>query len=162
VNAAPGEPAPSRGGAHTYRGSINWEYSPQMDDDPDPGEIVWSWVAFEEDERVGKDRPLAIVGRTDDGRLAGLLLSSRDHADDRQWLAIGTGPWDRDGRPSWLRRDRVLAVPASAVRREGSALPRETYDAVVAAVATPAASGPRARDWSLRDGFRRILGRPLP
>ena len=27
-----------------YRGSIDFEYSPSLDGDPDPGEIVWTWV----------------------------------------------------------------------------------------------------------------------
>ena len=44
-----GEPAPERGGAYTYTGPIAWEYSPELDRDADPGEIVWTWVAFEED-----------------------------------------------------------------------------------------------------------------
>ena len=157
-----GEPEPDRGGAHTYRGAVTWEYAPEMDGDPDPGEIVWAWVSFEEDSRVGKDRPLAILGRAEDHRLVGMMLSSKDHAGDRDWLAIGSGPWDREGRPSWLRRGRLLAVPAEAVRREGAVLPRVTYDAVIAAVGTKAPDATAARPWSLRDGFRRILGRPLP
>ena len=115
-----GEPEPERGGAHTYRGTVAWEYSPEMDGDPDPGEIVWAWVSFEEDSRVGKDRPIAILGRAEDHRLVGLMLSSRDHSGDRDWLSIGSGPWDREGRRSWLRRDRLLAVSADAVRREGA------------------------------------------
>ena len=120
----PGEPEPERGGAHTYRGPVAWEYSPEMDGDPDPGEIVWAWVSFEEDAHLGKDRPIAILGRAEDRRLVGMMLSSRDHGDDRNWLAIGSGPWDHEGRRSWLRRDRLLAVRADAVRREGAVLPR--------------------------------------
>ena len=157
-----GEPEPARGGAHTYRGDVTWEYTPDLDGDPDPGEIVWVWVSYEEDARVGKDRPIAILGRADDHRLVGMMLSSQDHAGDRDWLAIGSGPWDREGRASWLRRDRLLAVPAAAVRREGAVLPRATYDAVIAAVGTRAPDATPERPWSLRDGFRRILGRPLP
>lgn len=160
--SASGEPEPERGGAHTYRGLVTWEYAPEMDGDPDPGEIVWAWVSFEEDSRVGKDRPLAILGRAEDHRLVGMMLSSKDHAGDRDWLAIGSGPWDREGRPSWLRRDRLLAVAADAVRREGAVLPRGTYDAVIAAVGTKSPNSASDRSWSLRDGFRRILGRPLP
>lgn len=157
-----GEPEPERGGAHTFHGAVTWEYAPEMDGDPDPGEIVWTWVAFEEDPTQGKDRPIAVLGRADDHRLVGLMLSSRDHTGDREWLAIGSGNWDADGRRSWLRRDRLLAVRADAVRREGSILPRATYDAVIAAVGAASPSPAMRHSWTLRDGFRRILGRPLP
>ena len=126
-----GEPAPERGGAHTYQGRIAWEYSPELDRDADPGEIVWTWVAFEEDASIGKDRPVAVVGRADDGRLVALMLSSQDHRGDRGWMSIGTGPWDRQGRESWVRTDRVLAVPSRAVRREGAIMPRATYESIV-------------------------------
>jgi hypothetical protein len=140
---------------------VTWEYAPELDRDPDPGEVVWTWVAFEEDTGLGKDRPVAIVGRADDHRLVGMQLSSRDRSGDLNWLAIGTGPWDREGRPSWLRRDRLLAMPASAVRREGAILPRATYDAILAAVGDVTEAPPHQRSWTLRDGLRRILGRPL-
>ena len=161
-SAEGGEPPPDRGGAYTYRGHVDWQYSPEMDGDPDPGEVVWTWVSFEEDDRVGKDRPVAIVGRADDERLVGMLLSSRDHSQDTDWLAIGSGPWDAEGRPSWLRRNRLVAMPAAAVRREGAVLPRATFDAVIAASAAPPVPARDERGWTLRDGLRRILGRPLP
>ena len=157
-----GEPEPERGGAHTYRGPVAWEYSPEMDGDPDPGEIVWTWVSFEEDARLGKDRPIAILGRAEDHRLVGMMLSTRDHSDDRDWLAIGSGPWDHEGRRSWLRRDRLLAVRADSVRREGAVMPRATYDSVLAAVGTPPPQAETRPPWTLRDGLRRVLGRPLP
>jgi hypothetical protein len=160
--APAGEPEPEHGGAHTYLGRVRWEYSPEIDGDPDPGEVVWTWVAYEEDAHVGKDRPVAIVGRAEDHRLVGLQLSSRDHSGEGNWLAIGTGPWDHEGRRSWLRRDRLLAVPAEAVRREGAVLPRATYDSVMAAVAIRPQEDLSAQRWTLREGFRRILGRPLP
>lgn len=123
-----GEPAPVEGGAHTYRGRVRIAYAPQRDAAPDPGEVVWAWVAFEEDDSVGKDRPIVVVGETRDGRLAALMLSSRDHAGDPRWRRVGAGPWDADGRESWARIDRVLAVSAEAVRREGAALPRAVFD----------------------------------
>ncbi len=160
--APEGEPPPERGGAHTYRGPVTWEYAPGIDGDPDPGEVVWTWVAFEEATDLGKDRPVAIVGRADDQRLVGMQLSSRDRSGDLNWLAIGTGPWDREGRPSWLRRDRLLAMPARAVRREGAILPRATYDAILAAMAPPTPAIVESPEWTFRDGLRRILGRPLP
>ena len=156
------EPAPPRGGAYTYRGAIQWEYSPEIDRDPDPGEIVWAWVAFEEDDSVGKDRPIAVVGRADDRRLVALMLSSRGHDGDRDWIAIGSGPWDRDGRPSWVRRDRVLAVHAQAVRREGAIMPRATYDAIVAGMSggrLASTAAPARRTTGLVAMVRRMLGR---
>lgn len=160
------EPAPERGGAYDYRGVIHWEYSPEIDHDPDPGEIVWTWVAFEEDASVGKDRPVAVVGRTDDRRLVALMMSSRNHDGDRGWISIGAGPWDREGRESWVRRDRVLAVPAHAVRREGAILPRPTYEAILAgtkgasstARTTPPTKAP-ARSSGLFARVRRMFGR---
>lgn len=139
-----GEPAPERGGAHTYRGVVAWEYSPDLDRDADPGEIVWAWVAFEEDDTIGKDRPIAVVGRADDKRLVALMLSSQDHRGDRGWLPIGTGAWDRDGRDSYVRTDRMLAVHAHAVRREGAIIPRATFDAIVSELRGAPTTRPRA------------------
>jgi hypothetical protein len=157
------EPAPARGGAYTYTGVVHWEYSPEIDREPDPGEIVWSWVAFEEDSSIGKDRPIAVVGRADDRRLVALMLSSRGHDGDRRWISIGSGPWDRQGRESWVRRDRLLAVHSDAVRREGAILPRATYDAILGGMGVSARSSstPSARPsgGGLRNAIRRIFGR---
>ena len=38
-------------------------YAPQPDGRADPGEVVWTWVAYEDDPRRGKDRPVLVVGR---------------------------------------------------------------------------------------------------
>ena len=66
----------------------------------DPGEIVWTWVAYEEDAHRGKDRPVLVVGR-DDTSLVGLMLSSNSERDgQRNWFGLGAGAWDRDERPS--------------------------------------------------------------
>jgi len=70
-----------------------------------------------------------VVGR-DGGTLLGLMLSSKNHDGDRDWLAVGSGPWDAQGRPSWLRLDRVLDVPEAGIRREGAIFPREKFDTV--------------------------------
>ncbi|WP_200808350.1 type II toxin-antitoxin system PemK/MazF family toxin [Demequina sp. NBRC 110055] len=113
-------------------------YSPSLDGAPDPGEIVWTWVPFEEDHSRGKDRPVLLIGR-DGSWLLGLMLSSKDHDHDassqarwgRQWIDIGTGPWDRQRRPSEVRLDRVVRVNPAEVRREGAILDRQRFDAVV-------------------------------
>jgi hypothetical protein len=105
-------------------------YAPDLDGSADPGEIVWTWVPFEEDDGRGKDRPLLIVGRRG-GELAGLMLSSQhDRADDRDWVSIGSGDWDRQGRESFVRLDRVLEVGEQDIRREGAVLDRARFDRV--------------------------------
>lgn len=116
-------------------------WAPQPDGRPDPGEIVWTWVPFEEDHRQGKDRPVLLIGR-DGAWLLGLQLTSKDHDRDlaqerragREWFDIGSGPWDSKGRPSEVRVNRIIRVDAAAVRREGAVLERARFEAVAAEV----------------------------
>jgi hypothetical protein len=106
------------------------EYAPDLDGDADPGEIVWTWVKYEDDPHRGKDRPVLVVGR-DDRTLLGLMLSSQSERDgQRNWLALGPGDWDREHRPSWIRLDRVLEVDADGIRREGSVLDHARFEKV--------------------------------
>lgn len=151
MSSAAGTAPPSDGGARDFSGRVRWEYRPRMNGTPDPGEIVWTWVAYEDDPLVGKDRPVVVIGLADRSRLAVLMLSTRDHSGDSRWLSIGAGDWDAQHRPSWVRSDRVLAVRPSAIRREGSMLPRPVYEAI------RAAAGPR--DSGLRRTVRRLFGR---
>jgi hypothetical protein len=105
-------------------------YAPDLDGQADPGEIVWTWVVYEDDPTKGKDRPVLVVGR-DRATLLGLMLSSQDHhRNERNWVGIGTGGWDYEGRESWVRLDRVLDVPEESIRREGAILEREMFDVV--------------------------------
>jgi hypothetical protein len=107
-------------------------YAPDLDGRADPGEVVWTWVTYEEDPTRGKDRPVLVVGR-DHATLLGLMMSSQErHAADRSWVGIGTGSWDAEGRPSWVRLDRVLDVPEESIRREGAILERTVFDRVAA------------------------------
>jgi hypothetical protein len=107
-------------------------YAPDLDGRADPGEIVWTWVTYEDDPSRGKDRPVLVVGR-DRATLLGLMLSSQErHAADRSWVSIGSGSWDDAGRPSWVRLDRVLDVPEEGIRREGAILERAVFDIVAA------------------------------
>ena len=94
---------------------VRVEYSPSIDGDPDPGEVVWTWVPYEDDPAQGKDRPVLIVGRRD-GTLVGVALTSKRHDNERQ-VPVGTGSWDREGRPSYAKIERVLAVDAASPSR---------------------------------------------
>ena len=107
-------------------------YSPDLDGRADPGEIVWTWVVYEDDPTRGKDRPVLVVGR-DRSVLLGLMVSSQErHAADPDWVGIGSSDWDYEGRQSWVRLDRVLDVPEEGIRREGAILRREVFDVVAA------------------------------
>ena len=124
-----------------FTGVAKLEYTPQDDGKPDPGEVVWAWVPFEEDHQQGKDRPVLVIAR-DGANLLGLMLTSKDHDRDqaqearrgRHWFDVGTGAWDRQGRPSEVRVDRVLRLDPSAVRREGAVLDRTRYGQLAAEV----------------------------
>lgn len=108
-------------------------YAPDADGDADPGEVVWTWVAYEEDPSQGKDRPVVVLGRYPDGRVAGLMLTSKDHGGDPDYHLVGSGGWDHEGRPSWVKLDRLIVMGADDLRREGARLDEGRYDAVVAA-----------------------------
>ncbi|MDN3352072.1 type II toxin-antitoxin system PemK/MazF family toxin [Actinomadura sp. DC4] len=129
------DPRPDRGAVreiYTPERAATLEYSPDMDGLADPGEIVWAWVPYEEDPERGKDRPLLVVGRHG-RRLLAMMLSSKAH-DSEDWLDLGTGAWDRDGRESYLRLDRVFALDEDDIRREGSVLDPERFAHVAAAL----------------------------
>ena len=118
---------------------MDTEYAPEIDGEPDPGEVVWGWVPYEDDPTQGKDRPVLLIGRQGEQWL-GLQLTSKDHDRDaedearwgRHWMDVGSGGWDREGRPSEVRLDRLLVLDESALRREGAALDQTVFDAVIA------------------------------
>ena len=126
---APASPRPPRH-LPKPRSGRHLEYSPSLDGDADPGEIVWTWVPYEDDPSQGKDRPVLVVGRH--GRdVYGLMLSSKGQRDGQHnWLALGPGAWDREQRPSWIRLDRVLDIDGNGIRREGATLDRARFDRV--------------------------------
>jgi len=118
-------------------------YAPHPDGLPDPGEVVWGWVPYEDDPTRGKDRPILLLGRGVGqlaGRWLGLMLTSKDHDRDaeqeahwgRYWMDVGTGGWDSERRPSEVRLDRLLVLAPEAIRREGAALDPAMFEGVVA------------------------------
>lgn len=122
------------GGATTRASAttVRVEYAPVMDGDPDPGEVVWAWVPYEEDPTQGKDRPIVVIGRRGDA-LVGIPLTSKRHDEEAQ-VDVGTGGWDSQRRTSYARIWRLLEVDPGGMRREGAVLERDRFDRVIAAV----------------------------
>jgi hypothetical protein len=139
---SPGSPAPARpsdssGYPGDFTGIPALRYDPQDDADADPGEVVWTWVPYEEDHSQGKDRPVLVIGN-DGPWLLALPMTSKDHDRDarqeasagRYWCDIGSGPWDREGRPSEVRVNRILRVDPVGIRRIAARLDHDRFEAV--------------------------------
>lgn len=107
-------------------------YAPNADGDPDPGEIVWTWVPYEEHDGRGKDRPVLVIARVDGASVAGCFLTTKQHDG---YVSVGTGAWDNQGRESFLAPDRVLRLTDAGMRREGHVLSRDRFARVVDRVA---------------------------
>lgn len=131
---------------------VRLSYAPHPDAVPDPGEVVWTWVHYEESLAEGKDRPVLVIGQEDaatggsDGSgavLVALMLTSKDRvpsggtARDEHgnlWVDVGTGDWDAQGRSSEVRADRLLRIDPAAVRRADGRLDEAAFSRVAAAV----------------------------
>ena len=124
-----------------YTGTPDISYDPNPDGEPDPGEVVWAWVPYEEDHSQGKDRPVLLIGR--DGPWLLALQMSRKNGDEdydwerrngRRWVDIGAGGWDQQRRPSEVRVNRILRIDPGAIRREGAVLDEAVFEHVRTAV----------------------------
>lgn len=119
------------------------DYAPAPNGQPDPGEVVWAWVPYEEDPTQGKDRPVLVL-RVTPTEVQALPLTSKDHDRDaaqeasvgRYWMDLGVGTWDSQRRPSEVRLNRLLQLPHDGIRREGGSISPELFAEVLAA-ATP-------------------------
>lgn len=113
-------------------GPVHLTYSPVTDGDPDPGEIVWTWVPFEENDGRGKDRPVLVVAAEPAGTVLAVQLTSKDHGGQAGFVPVGSGSWDGEHRPSWANLARVLRVHPGGMRREAAALDRAPFEQVAA------------------------------
>ena len=102
-------------------------YAPDPDGAPDAGEIVWTWVPYVERDGRGKDRPVLVIGRRDADTLYAVKLTSKAHDGQRDFLPIGSGAWDTQGRPSWVDIDQFYLVHRDGMRREAAALDLEQF-----------------------------------
>ena len=136
VSSAGPHPAREGGSSATVEvdprsvGAVRMTYSPTTDGDPDPGEIVWTWVPYEENDGRGKDRPVVIVAAERSGTLLAAQLTSKDHGGERDFVELGVGPWDAEGRASWVNIARIFRVSPAGMRREASALDQRRYELV--------------------------------
>lgn len=115
-------------------GGLTITYAPDRDGDPDAGEVVWTWVPYAENDGRGKDRPVLVIARENADRVYAVRLTSKGHDGDRDFLAIGSGPWDSQGRPSWVDIEQVYTVHRDGMRREASALDLDRFTRVAAAL----------------------------
>ncbi|MDK1359045.1 type II toxin-antitoxin system PemK/MazF family toxin [Arthrobacter sp. zg-Y1219] len=131
------QPAAKPGGTGAYpgdfRGEVTPVYAPSPDGSPDPGEVVWAWVPYEDDYSQGKDRPVLLIGHSG-SRLLALMMTTKDRSNSRtsdpDYVDVGTGPWDAQGRPSEVKLDRVLQLDPAAVRRQGAVLSPAAFERV--------------------------------
>jgi len=117
-------------------------YEPRHDGDADPGEVVWTWVPYEDDPRQGKDRPVLVIG-TVGSMLAVLPLTSKDHTGHGDCVELGRGAWDGGQRVSYVKLEHILRVAPSKVRREGATLEKARFDEVIAELQAYARRGAR-------------------
>ena len=67
-------------------------------------------------------RPVLVIGRQSAERVYVVRLTSKSHEGDRDFLALGSGDWDAQGRPSWVDVEQLYSVHVDGMRREASAL----------------------------------------
>ena len=122
------------------------DYSPEADGQPDPGEVCWAWVPYEEDASQGKSDRCSYRGprrrrRGGGDHVVARRMTRNDHDRDaaqeaaagRHWMDVGAGDWDRERRPSEARLRPLLRLDVADVRREGAALDAGIYAEVLAA-----------------------------
>lgn len=110
-------------------------YTPDMDGQADPGEVVWVSI------RTHKAAPMQlrsalIVGRRHHTLLGMLISSNGEHAAEDNWLSIGAGPWDAAGKEAFVRLDKVLEIPESDIQRRGVSMPERRFDRVATRLRT--------------------------
>jgi hypothetical protein len=111
-------------------GRVTMSYVPRVDGDADPGEIVWTWVPYEERDGRGKDRPVLVVAVENAQTVLAVQLTSQEHPGRPAYIPVGTGAWDSRRRPSYVNIERVFRVNQGGMRREAAALDQRHYDVV--------------------------------
>jgi len=114
--------------------ALRIRYAPDLDGAPDAGEIVWTWVPYAEGDGRGKDRPVLVLAPHAQGRMYAVRLTGTPHGGDPDYVALGSGPWDAQGRPSWVDIAQLFSVHPDGMRREAAALDVERFTRVAQAL----------------------------
>lgn len=101
-------------------------YAPDMDGQAEPGEVVW----FNVPTTPMRERSMLVVGRERQDVLGLLISSDEIHADDDDWLPIGSGEWKPSGDPCWIRLDKTLSIPETDLRRRGALFPARRFERI--------------------------------
>jgi mRNA-degrading endonuclease toxin of MazEF toxin-antitoxin module len=109
-------------------------YAPDADGAPDAGEIVWTWVPYEERDGRGKDRPVLVIGRQSADRVYAVRLTSTPHLDSPDHVPVGAGEWDDRHRASWVDVGQLYSVHERGMRREAAALDPTRFRRVASAL----------------------------
>lgn len=109
-------------------------YAPSHNSRPDSGEVIWTWVPYEENDGRGKDRPVLVIGRHTADRVYAVRMTSKPHGGDRDYLSIGSGSWDSQGRESWVDIEQLYSVHHDGMRREAAVLDQGRYGRVASAL----------------------------
>lgn len=105
-------------------------FTPDMDGQVDSGEVVWVCTPGETAHCAPQERAILVIARTRT-EVIGLLISPNpQHTTEDNWLEIGTGEWDEDGRECWIRMDRVIEVPETQIRRQGTLFPPRRFERI--------------------------------
>lgn len=105
-------------------------YAPDMDGQVDPGEVVWFWAPPMNAESTPMERALVVIGRHGSDVLGLITSPNPVHKKEDSWLDIGAGPWDETGRQSWVRLDKVIKLPETSIRRQGSVIPQSRFERI--------------------------------
>lgn len=119
-----------------HLGGVRVTYHPDYPDDhPDPGEVVWAKVHFQENAALSKDRPVLVIGRINGSdKLAAIQLTSQVSGRTNE-LPINVRNLDRLGRKSALKLDQIIVVDPKDYRREGSVLSKSEFEGVIGRLA---------------------------
>ncbi len=131
-DALPGEDGPTQTRELDPRSIRNLQivYGPVRNGLPDGGEVIWTWVPYEEADGRGKDRPVLVIGRQNDDRVYAVKMTSKSHSGPTELIPVGSGAWDSQGRPSYVDVDQLYSVHRDGARREASELARNKFDTV--------------------------------